>query len=80
MTMNSETKLSLRKFVFVYIVPMFLIALVLVLLSYFNDLREAETKEQISTLDRALEERDERIAALEERVARLEENFEKTEE
>ena len=80
MTMNSETKLSLRKFVFVYIVPMFLIAMVLVLLSYFDDLREAETREQLSTLDRALEERDERIAALEERVAILEENFEKTEE
>lgn len=80
MTMNSETKLSLRKFVFVYILPMFLIALVLVLISYFNDLREAETREQLALLDSALEERDERIASLEKRVAELEENFEKIEE
>ncbi len=75
MTMNRETKLSVRKFVFHYIVPMFLIALVLVLVSYFNDLRRAETKEQWEMLDSALAERDERLSALEQRVTVLEENL-----
>ena len=75
MTMNRETKLSLRKFVFHYIVPMFLIALVLVLVSYFNDLRCAETRGQWETLDSALAERDERLSALEKRVSVLEENL-----
>ncbi len=75
MTMNRETKLSMRKFVFHYIVPMFLIALVLVLVSYFNDLRKAETAQQWEMLDSALAERDERLSALEQRVTVLEENL-----
>ncbi len=72
MTMNRETKLSLRKFVFHYILPMFLIALVLVLVTYFNDLRREETKEQWERLDAVLAERDERLTALEQRVSILE--------
>ncbi len=72
MTMNRETKLSLRKFVFHYIVPMFLIALVLVLVTYFNDQRRTETEEQWQRLDAALEERDQRLTALEQRVTILE--------
>ena len=75
MTMNRETKLSMRKFVFHYIVPMFLIALVLVLVSYFNDLRKTETAQQWEMLDSALAERDERLSALEQRVTVLEENL-----
>ncbi len=75
MTMNRETKLSVRKFVFHYIVPMFLIALVLVLVSYFNDLRKTETAQQWEMLDSALAERDERLSALEQRVTVLEENL-----
>lgn len=75
MTMNRETKLSMRKFVFHYIVPMFLIALVLVLVSYFNDLRRTETAQQWEMLDSALAERDERLSALEQRVTVLEENL-----
>ena len=72
MTMNRETRLSLRKFVFHYIVPMFFIALVLVLVTYFNDLRREETKEQWERLDAVLAERDERLTALEQRVSILE--------
>ncbi|MEA4823998.1 MAG: hypothetical protein VB111_07790 [Clostridiaceae bacterium] len=75
MTMNRETTLSLRKFVFTYIIPMFTIALVLVLMSYINDMREEETKQQLNMLDSALAERDAKIAALEERVAELEDKL-----
>ena len=75
MTMNRETTLSLRRFVFTYIVPMFVVVLLMVLMSYFNDMREAETREQIDMLDTALAERDAKIAALEERVAELEEKI-----
>ncbi len=75
MTMNRETTLSLRKFVFTYIVPMFTIALILVLMSYINDMREEETKQQLTMLDSALAERDAKIEALEERVAVLEDKL-----
>lgn len=75
MTMNRETTLSLRKFVFTYIVPMFTIALILVLMSYINDMREEETKQQLNMLDSALAERDAKIEALEERVAVLEDKL-----
>ena len=54
---------------------MFLIALVLVLVSYFNDLRKTETAQQWEMLDSALAERDERLSALEQRVTVLEENL-----
>ncbi|NMA09320.1 MAG: hypothetical protein GX929_09435 [Clostridiales bacterium] len=73
--MNRETTLSMRKFIMTYIVPMFTIALILVLVSYLKDVREQETREQLEMLDTALAERDARITELETRIRALEEKL-----
>jgi len=46
--------------------------LVLVLVSYFNELRSQETKNELQYLNNSLKERDERISVLEARVSALE--------
>ena len=70
---NREKTISMRHFVFQYILPLFLAALVLVLISYFNELRSQETAKELQYLNEALQERDDRISALESRVSALEE-------
>lgn len=70
--MNREKTISLRHFVFQYILPLFLGVLVLVLVSYFNELRSQETKNELQYLNNSLKERDERISVLEARVSALE--------
>ena len=71
--MNEETSLSLRQFVLTYIIPLFFSALILVGLSYFNELREQQSQQQLEEITEALSERDSRIDGLESRVAVLEE-------
>lgn len=75
MTLNEETSLSLRQFVLTYIIPLFFSALVLVGLSYFNELREQQSQQQIEEINQALSERDDRISELESRVAVLEDTI-----
>lgn len=72
---NREKSISLRHFVFQYILPLFLGVLVLVLVSYFNELRSQETRNELAYLNEALKERDLRISSLESRVAVLEDSI-----
>ncbi len=74
--MDNKT-LTPKKFIFSYVIPMFAVALALVLLSYSSHHRIDTAQEQIDVLAAQLTQKQTELAAFEERYSNLSATFER---